>query len=91
AVLADLAAIARGAGSTWGGLPPAGRAASSPAAADVSTWTRRWFAFVPGVADGRLPAEASVELSTGTAIRTPLLRVGELPDSLDVPWYPIDD
>jgi homoserine dehydrogenase len=91
AVLADLAAIARGAGSTWGGLPPAGRSSSSPAAADVTTWTRRWFAFLPGVAKARLPAESSVELPTGTAIRTPFLRVDELPNSLDVPWYPIDD
>jgi homoserine dehydrogenase len=91
AVLADLAAIARGAGSTWGGLPHAKRSTSSPATADVTTWTRQWFAFVPGVAKGRLPAQASVELSTGTAIRTPLLRIDELPDSIDVPWYPIDD
>ena len=91
AVLADLAAIARGAGSTWGGLPPAVRGSSSPPATDVTTWTRRWFAFVPGLPKGRLPAESSVDLPTGTAIRTPLLRIDELPDSLDVPWYPIDD
>jgi homoserine dehydrogenase len=96
AVLADLAAIARGAGSTWAGLPPATRAASSAASADVTTWTRRWFAYLPGVMgpaarDVREIGEASVELPTGTAIRTPWLAVKALPGSLDVPWYPIDD
>jgi homoserine dehydrogenase len=98
AVLADLAAIARGAGSTWGGLPPAKRSSSSPAAADITTWTRRWFGFVPSVSVGgrdasalREIADACVELASGTAVRTPLVAVEALPESLAVPWYPIDD
>jgi homoserine dehydrogenase len=104
AVLGDLAAIARGAGSTWGGLPPATAAPPSPGGTDMDGWTRRWFAFLPGVtgrdARGlRETAEAHVELPTGTAVRTPWFalqtlrtRVADaLPESLDVPWYPIDD
>jgi homoserine dehydrogenase len=46
AVLGDLIAIARGAGSTWAGLPPAARAAL---AGDVLDGERRWFISVPGV------------------------------------------
>jgi homoserine dehydrogenase len=93
AVLADLAAIARGAGSTWGGLPPATRSASSSATADITTRTRRWFAFLPGVRAGDLReiADACAELATGTAVRTRSVRMGALADQPNVPWYPIDD
>jgi homoserine dehydrogenase len=91
AVLADIAALARGAGSTWAGLATAAHSASSPATADISTWTRRWFAFLPGVDNLRDIAEAHAELAKGTAIRTRPLSVTALPDSPNVPWYPIDD
>lgn len=93
AVLADLAAIARRAGSTWGGLPPARDPASTPAATDVSTWTRHWFAFLPSVTGEvvRDIAEEHLKLAAGTAIRTRSLPISALPESIDVPWYPIDD
>jgi Homoserine dehydrogenase len=93
AVLADLAAIARGAGSTWAWLPPAIRSASSPATADVTTQARCWFAFLPGVRAGDLReiADACAELATGTAVRTRSVRVGALADQPNAPWYPIDD
>ena len=49
AVLGDLLAVARGAGSTWAGLPPAGAAA--PGVLDgppEQSPDRGWFAIVPG-------------------------------------------
>jgi len=65
AVLGDLLAIARGAGSTWGGLPPAGRAAL---AGDVLDGERRWFISVPGSL-GRPLRERLVEAEvTETAV-----------------------
>ena len=100
AVLGDIAAVARGLGSTWAGLPPA--IAATPNDGDPSGWTRRWFAFLPGVRAGRVLAdlaESHVELPSGTAIRTTWLGLESLrarlldaaPESLDAPWYPIDD
>jgi homoserine dehydrogenase len=100
AVLGDLAAIARGAGSTWAGLPSATPPRSTPGATDMDAWTRRWFAFLPRVPHGnRDIAEAHVEVAGGTAIRTSPLRLDALraciaegfPECLDVPWYPVDD
>ena len=65
AVLGDLLAIARGAGSTWGGLPPAGRVAL---AGDVLDGERRWFISVPGSL-GRPLRERLVEAEvTETAV-----------------------
>jgi homoserine dehydrogenase len=65
AVLGDILAIARGAGSTWGGLPPAGRAAL---AGDVLDGERRWFISVPGSL-GRPLRERLVEAEvTETAV-----------------------
>ncbi|MFL5679405.1 MAG: homoserine dehydrogenase, partial [Chloroflexota bacterium] len=101
AVLGDIAAIARGAGSTWAALPAAGRAAST-AAQDPAEWTRRWFGFLPGVTAGPVLlelAEAHAQMASGTAVRTTWLGFGSLrsrilevaPESLDAPWYPIDD
>lgn len=103
AVLGDLVAVARGAGSTWAGLP----AATGPAIAalDPLGAERRWFAFVPAVEafDGELPRilrrAASVEFEEGTAMRTEVGTLDELraaldpllPDGDDVTLYPVDD
>jgi homoserine dehydrogenase len=65
AVLGDLLAIARGAGCTWGGLPPAGR---TGLAGDVLDGERRWFISVPGSL-GRPLRERLVEAEiTETAV-----------------------
>jgi homoserine dehydrogenase len=93
AVLADIAAIARGAGSTWAALPAARQSPPPVSATDVRTWTRRWFALLRETAGVRVAdvADACVELPIGTAVRTRPLPVTALPDVPDVPWYPIDD
>ncbi|MHB8672421.1 MAG: homoserine dehydrogenase [Candidatus Limnocylindrales bacterium] len=83
AVLGDLIAVARGAGSTWAGLAPASRAQDGvlvgpPDAAP----DRGWFAVVPGAAPAGLAAMAGdgvaamagvrvVALDGGTAIHVP--------------------
>ena len=101
AVLGDLVAIARGLGSTWAGLP----AATGPAiaAADPLDARRRWFAFLPAVKAGPLPAAldaaATVGFEDGTAIRSEAVTLSEakaafaaiLPDGVDVTLYPVDD
>ena len=63
AVLGDLVAVARGLTSTWAGLP----AADSPAVAaepglDVA---RHWYAFVPPIESGTLPAAIMAANSDG--------------------------
>jgi homoserine dehydrogenase len=86
AVLGDLLAIARGAGSTWAGLAPAaeghGSIAPGPAApgsaapgsvapADPFAAERAWFAFLQGVApEGIELAGAVQEIREGVAIWT---------------------
>ena len=94
AVLGDLMAIARGLGSTWAGLP----AATGPAitAADPLDGRRHWYAFVPAVKSGPLPAAldeaAAVGFEDGTAIRSEVVTLAEaqaafaaiLPDGVDV-------
>ena len=101
AVLGDLLAIARGLGSTWAGLP----AATGPAvaAADPLDGRRHWYAFVPAVKLGPLPAAldeaAAVSFEDGTAIRSEAVTIEEakaafdaiLPDGVDVTLYPVDD
>jgi homoserine dehydrogenase len=100
AVLGDLVAIARGAGSTWAGKPPANRTEAHAPLGDETSG--RWFAFLPGVAAGRAVrelAEAHCESGSGVAIRTPAITLAELrscllevsPESLDPQLYPIDD
>jgi homoserine dehydrogenase len=101
AVLGDLVALARAAGSTWGGRPPAtdARAATSDDEPDAE---RSWFALLPGVRAGRVlgsVAAAHAETRAGVAIRTGPIRADELarrilqvaPDTLDATLYPIDD
>ncbi|HUP55462.1 MAG TPA: homoserine dehydrogenase [Methylomirabilota bacterium] len=101
AVLGDLVAIARGLGSTWAGLP----AAAGPAvrAADPLDGRRHWYAFLPAVKAGPLPAgldeAAAVGFEDGTAIRSEVVTLAEaqaafaaiLPDGVDVTLYPVDD
>ena len=101
AILGDLVAIARGLGSTWAGLP----AATGPAvaAADPLDGRRHWFAFLPAVRPGPLPAAldqaAAVGFEDGTAIRSEVVTLAEakaafdaiLPDGVDVTLYPVDD
>jgi homoserine dehydrogenase len=101
AVLGDLVAVARGAGSTWAGLPAATGAAV--AAIDPLDRPRRWYAFVPAVRTGALPAAidraATVDFEDGTAIRTEVATLAEaktafdaiLPEGADVTLYPTDD
>lgn len=101
AVLGDLVAIARGLGSTWAGLP----AATGPAvkATDPLDGRRHWYAFLPAVKSGPLPAAldeaAAVGFEDGTAIRSEVVTLAEaqaafaaiLPDGVDVTLYPVDD
>jgi homoserine dehydrogenase len=101
AVLGDLVAIARGGGSTWAGLPPA--TGPAVAALDPLDGPRHWYAFVPAVRDGSLPAAldeaAAVGFEDGTAIRSEVVTLAEakaafdsiLPDGVDVTLYPVDD
>jgi len=100
AVLADIRAIARGAGSTWAGLPAA-RSAPSPEGADGPLGgARAWFAFVPGAGAGGLelgPGAAVGEPEGGLAIRTGPLTLAAvraailpvLPAGLDATLYPV--
>ncbi len=101
AVLGDLVAIARGGGSTWAGLTPATGPAT--AASDPLDGPRHWYAFVPAVREGTLPAAldeaAAVEFEDGSAIRSEVVTLAEakaafdsiLPDGVDVTLYPVDD
>jgi len=80
AVLGDLLALARGGGSTWAGLEPAGPAATGIGgqAGLLEPGVRRgaWFAFLPGIepAAARSAAghdlEAVVGVAGGSAVRT---------------------
>jgi homoserine dehydrogenase len=98
AVLGDLAALARGGGSTWAGRPIAGRAdpGAQPSAA------HRWFTFLPGARGTRAAdtvAEATTQLPSGLAVRTSwgsaetvASRIlAALPSTADATLYPIDD
>jgi homoserine dehydrogenase len=98
AVLGDLAAIARGAGSTWAGRPAARR---SPLR-DGTSPACRWFAFLPGVRRGRALddiAEGIAELPSGVALRTTWGSADGLtsrilaavPSTAGATLYPIDD
>jgi homoserine dehydrogenase len=106
AVLADLVAIARGLGSTWGGLPPATASAADHIDADDGlAGARHWYAFLPVLemptADlpTALDEAASLRFEDGTAIRSEHVTLGEaraafasiLPADIDVTLYPCDD
>jgi hypothetical protein len=80
-------------------------AATGPAvpATDPLDGRRHWYAFVPAVKPGPLPAAldeaATVEFEDGTAIRSEAVTLAEakaafdaiLPDGVDVTLYPVDD
>ncbi len=100
AVLADIRAIARGAGSTWAGLPAARTAPSPEGAGGPLGGARPWFAFLPGAEPHGLelgPGGAIEELDGGLAIRTGPLTLAAvraailpvLPRDLDVTLYPV--
>jgi homoserine dehydrogenase len=102
AVLGDLLAIARHAGSTWAGLAPADETPVTANVVDPFAGDRPWFAFLPGIApDGvELGETAAIEeIDGGTVVRTgpfPLQRVRSaiaphLPDGVDVTLYPVTD
>jgi homoserine dehydrogenase len=101
AVLGDLLAVARGAGSTWAGLPPA-----FPAKADAlsgpldSAPDRGWFVVLPG--DVTIPVaigeSRTARISGGTAMqlsRVPLAevlaRLREAGAPADLVVYPADE
>jgi homoserine dehydrogenase len=77
AVLGDLVAIARGLGSTWAGLPPAGSLALADPLAD-GTGRRRWFHVSP---DGAAALTAPRRLA---AVRADLRAAG-----VGGPLYPL--
>ena len=98
AVIADLVAIARGAGSSWASRPAA-EAATLESAGD---WSARWFILLPGIRAAAFPgdlADATVETDAGLGVRTgwqpsTSLRarlLETLPETVDAPFYPIDD
>jgi homoserine dehydrogenase len=101
AVLGDLVAVARGVGSTWAGLLPA--TGPAVAAANPLDGRRHWYAFVPAVRPGPLPAvlaeAAAVAFDDGSAIRSEVATLAEardafraiLSDDVDVTLYPVDD
>jgi homoserine dehydrogenase len=100
AVLGDLLAIGRGAGSTWDGLPES-RSLPADAVRDGLDAVRAWFFVLPGrtPASGvRTLADTTAELPGGTAIRTkPIgldaLRGRLLDTASDIPniaLYPVD-
>jgi homoserine dehydrogenase len=105
AVLGDLIAIARGAGSTWAGLAPAGqrREAASSGPAEARYSSSGWFAFVPGISGRQVRSGSAglygVEAPGGVAIRSaePSLEKVRtsiralVPEFLDVPIYPVED
>jgi homoserine dehydrogenase len=100
AVLADLLAVARGAGSTWASLPAAGSIDAS-AVRDGLGETRPWFVLLPGTDEGpivRRLAEATAAVPAGLAIRTRPMALATLrrrigaaaPGSLEASIYPVD-
>ncbi len=100
AVLGDLVAIARGAGSTWAGLPPAAASAARLSIAEPGDPARAWFAVLPGVRAGRVVerlAARAAELPGGLALVTAPIGLEELrarilgvaPATLDATLYPV--
>ncbi len=98
AIVGDLLAIARGAGSTWAGLPPASEAQPRAAARQIGE-PMAWFVFLPGTVDAGAP-DVAVEAARyrgGSALRTapiPLARLREalvplLPEGADAACYPV--
>jgi homoserine dehydrogenase len=106
AVLGDLLAIARGAGSTWAGRPAASAVTGDLGSSGSGDGTARpWFALLPGVsaeALSRAPVGSVVdhaEHASGLAVVTSPLRADAAiaalrplaPPSADASLYPVDD
>jgi homoserine dehydrogenase len=106
AVMADLIAVVRGLGSTWGGLPPATTSIADHIEADDGlAGARHWYAFLPvlDMPTADLPAAldeaAALRFDEGTAIRSEHVTLAEaraafaavLPADADVTLYPCDD
>jgi homoserine dehydrogenase len=101
AVLGDLLAIARDAGSTWAGRPPAGRERLGPE--DRPEVRGSWFVLLPGLGADDAPRgdaiAAQAAVPGGLAIRTTRMTAreaaraleGRVPEHLDPAMYPVDD
>jgi homoserine dehydrogenase len=101
AVLGDVAAILRGAGSTWAALPAAAAAPSRPGGSLEARCG--WFAWLPGATassieeewfvESRIPGDGGIAIRTAPAslevVREGLATV--LPPGVDATLYPIDD
>jgi len=77
AILGDLLAVARGAGSTWAGLAPAGAAAEGVLVGPPDEAADRgWFAILPGAPPAAVAALPGVQLAAvagGTVVHAPRL------------------
>jgi homoserine dehydrogenase len=87
AVLGDMLAIARGAGSTWADLPPpvAVSVPGSGLAAAQLDRPRSWFAHLPGLSPGDVPAAvaaSAIEGPRGTAFLSRPIAVRDLQRAL---------
>ena len=75
AILGDLLAVARGAGSTWAGLAPAGAAAEGVLVGPPDEAADRgWFAILPGAPSAALAVMPGVQLAAvagGTVVHAP--------------------
>jgi homoserine dehydrogenase len=102
AVLGDLLAIARGAGSTWGGLPPASLAEPDALVGPPdSAEDRGWFTVAPGpvaTAASAIGASRIAEMPGGIAVHVPrvplanlLARLGAAGAATDLVVYPADE
>ncbi len=102
AVVSDIVAIAHGRGSTWGVLPPPVPLATHGAglAGAGLAEPRTWFAYLPGVTEGKVPrslATSAVGGPDGTALLSRPIRVERLrellsdvlPPGVDSTLYPL--
>ncbi len=104
AILGDLIAIARGGGSSWGGLAPAsGSSGETLAALPGTVHARDWYTFLTGIdteaLSSALPDVAAVDFPGGVALHLDGLLLDEaraaleplLPAEADATLYPIAD
>jgi homoserine dehydrogenase len=105
AVLGDLLAIGRGAGSTWAGRPAAGPSHAAAPPSEPGRTSRAWFALLPDATgdvlalapDGAIATHAS--LGAGLAVLTSPMTAAAavsalrplVPEPADASLYPIDD
>jgi homoserine dehydrogenase len=104
AILGDLLAIARGDGSSWSGLHPVTeRRPRAAMPANLRASPSGWFAYLPGLSGRQVRSGAAglyaVEAPGGVAVRSAepsmeRVRVSVralVPETLDLPLYPIED